>query len=245
MGSGASKLQPKRQGVRVHIRAALAMKKKGAAAALERALPEFELSTPMLVMPFAAFKKQGRICKSTKPWRDAALADGSLLVYAEVTGGTGLVTDGVLDGTLIIRLKGKVVIFLSHTWWDRAFKDETNDPNDPYDKGAPDYQTGESKDLKWRVICAVVETLVEEQGLNAEDVLLWCDWQSIYQDDETEKIRGVMSLLKYATLCEYMLVPTAEAALFGSAAQYPECIPGYGARGCARASAPSAHRRVI
>ena len=25
-------------------------------------------------------------------------------------------------------------------WWDRAFVDVTNDKNDPYDKGAPDYQ---------------------------------------------------------------------------------------------------------
>ena len=57
------------------------------------------------------------------------------------------------------------------------FVDETNDENDEYDKGAPDYQTGEKKDLKWRIICAGVETLIRDKGLCAEDVVLWSDWQ--------------------------------------------------------------------
>eukprot|EP00964_Phaeocystis_antarctica_P096460 scaffold62732_cov61-Phaeocystis_antarctica.AAC.2 len=81
---------------------------------------QFEQTTPMLVMPFGVFKAQGRIMKSTQVWRDGALAAGSLVVYE---GGSG-----------------KVVIFVSHTWWDRGFKDATNDPNDKYDKGAPDFQ---------------------------------------------------------------------------------------------------------
>ena len=81
---------------------------------------QFDLLTPMLVMPFSVFKAQGRIMKSTKVWRDQALAAGSLVVYEEGS--------------------GKVVIFISHTWWDRAFKDATNDPKNPYDKGAPDWQ---------------------------------------------------------------------------------------------------------
>ena len=59
--------------------------------------------------------------------------------------------------------------------------DATNDPNNPYDKGAPDYQGGERKDLKWRTIVAGVEALIADKGLRAEDVVLWCDWQSIYQ----------------------------------------------------------------
>ena len=107
--------------------------------------------------------------------------------------------------------------------WDRDFVDGTNDKNDKYDKGAPDYQTGDKKDLKWRIICAGVERLVQEKGLRAEDVLLWCDWQvgaparhmrpplpvpdvyphlpapcaqSIYQDDVEEKLKGVASLIK-------------------------------------------------
>ena len=48
----------------------------------------------------------------------------------------------------IVVAQGKVAIFISHTWWDRAFVDATNDPNNPYDKGAPDYQSGEKKDRK-------------------------------------------------------------------------------------------------
>ena len=65
----------------------------------------------------------------------------------------------------------------ARTGWDREFVDATNDKNDQYDRGAPDYQSGDKKDLKWRIICAGVERLVQEKGLRAEDVLLWCDWQ--------------------------------------------------------------------
>ena len=196
---------------------------------------QFELLTPMLVMPFSVFKAQGRIMKSTKVWRDQALAAGSLVVYEEGS--------------------SKVVIFISHTWWDRAFKDETNDPNNPYDKGAPDWQDDypeeqrevkdmvglecvkkmftyqRPKDLKWRVICAGVQRLIEQEGLTEEDVSLWVDWQSIYQDDEAEKLKGVVSLIRYATLCQYMLVPTEEAQLVGDENEYPSDIPAYGSRG--------------
>ena len=77
--------------------------------------PAFELSTPMLTMPFPILKDQGRIFKSTKEWRTEALQKGWLVVHAKVEGGTGKVVDGVLDGTLVITSEGKVVIFLSHT----------------------------------------------------------------------------------------------------------------------------------
>ena len=76
---------------------------------------DFEYSTPLLMMPFKQFKKQGRIYKSTKIWRDKALGEGLLVEY--------------------VKASGKIVIFISHTWWDREFKDETNHPDDPYDKG--------------------------------------------------------------------------------------------------------------
>ena len=29
---------------------------------------------------------------------------------------------------------------MRHRWWDRTYTDETNDPNDMYDRGAPDYK---------------------------------------------------------------------------------------------------------
>ena len=171
----------------------------------------FELTTPMLVMPFGVFKAQGRIMKSTKAWRDEALAAGSLVVHEEGS--------------------GQIVIFISHTWWDRSFTDATNDPNNPYDKGAPDWQTGENKNLKWRVICAGVQRLLEQEGLKEEEVSLWVDWQSIYQDDEAEKLKGVASLIRYATLCQYMLVPTEEAELKFNAKYNTDGIPAYGSRG--------------
>ena len=149
--------------------------------------PNFELSTPMLVSPFLAFEEQGRICKSVKPWRDAALADGRLIEYVR---------------TADENPKKKLwIIFISHTWWHRDFKDETNDKNDKYDQGAPDWQSGAKKDLKWRLICQGVRNLVaKEKGrgveLKLEEVALWIDWQSIYQDDKAEKLKGVMSLIK-------------------------------------------------
>lgn len=165
----------------------------------------------MLVMPFGAFQAQGRIMKSTKAWRDEMLAAGSLVEHEEGS--------------------GQIVIFISHTWWDRSFRDATNDPNNPYDKGAPDWQTGEDKNLKWRVICVGVQRLLEQEGLKEEEVSLWVDWQSIYQDDEAEKLKGVVSLIRYATLCQYMLVPTEEAALGWAGVRYPDRIPAYGDRG--------------
>ena len=62
---------------------------------LEHKKPEFESTTPMLVMPFEQFKAQGRICKSTKAWRDEAFEKEWLVKYDESS--------------------GKVVIFVSHT----------------------------------------------------------------------------------------------------------------------------------
>ena len=87
------------------------------------------------------------------------------------------------------------------------------------------------KNLKWSIICAGVQRLLEQEGLKEEEVSLWVDWQSIYQDDEAEKLKGVVSLIRYATLCQYMLVPTEEAELVGFPAEYPEDIPAYGRRG--------------
>ena len=71
----------------------------------------------MLVMPFVVFKEQKRIFKSVEPWRVKALAEGRLVEYVKVVGGTGKIkADGTLDGTVVICLEGKVVVFLSHTW---------------------------------------------------------------------------------------------------------------------------------
>ena len=121
-------------------------------------MPELEYSTPMLVMPYRQFKAQGRIMKSVKKWRDEALEQEWLVEFKVGS--------------------GKVAIFISHTWWHRDFKDETNDPDDVYDCGCPDWQSGKKKDLKWRVICAGVERLIKQKRLKAENVMIWCDWQS-------------------------------------------------------------------
>ena len=54
------------------------------------------------------------------------------------------------------------------------------------------------------------------------------------QDDKEEKLKGVNSLIKYATLSDYMLVPTDLEKLEGFATMYPASIPGYGERAWCR-----------
>ena len=77
--------------------------------------PDFELSTPMLVMPFSVFKQQGRIFKSIKAWREEALATGKLIKFAWVEGGSGkLDVNGKMIGRLVV-MEGKIAIFISHT----------------------------------------------------------------------------------------------------------------------------------
>ena len=145
-------------------------------------LPTFPNETEMLVMPFTAFVSQQRICKSIKVWREKALKEGALVDFGGTTG---------YDHC----------IFISHTWWDRLFTDSTSDPTDQYDKGAPDKQSGPDKDLKYKLICKGVENLIKQQGLDEDEVALWIDWQSIYQDDKAEKLKGVMSLIKVCMQC--------------------------------------------
>ena len=163
-------------------------------------------------------------------------------------------------------------------WWDREYTDETNDPTDLYDKGAPDYKADypdevrrvmgcqgkptrgmgtyqKPKDLKWRIVCAGVQRLIEQQGLDEAEVMLWFDWQSsalhgsskppkrndasplltflpapaaVYQDDKVKKLEGVKSLIQWATMCQYMLVPTEGEEI---RADFPQRLPGYGRRG--------------
>ena len=60
---------------------------------------------------------------------------------------------------------GKVAIFISHMWWDREYKDGSNNPSDVHDQGAPDYQSGEKRDLKWRVVCAGARTRSARIGI--------------------------------------------------------------------------------
>ena len=54
---------------------------------------------------------------------------------------------------------------------------------------------------------------------------------SIHQDDKAVKLKGVASLIRYATLCQYMLVPTEEEKLSTMARTYLDSIPTYGTRG--------------
>ena len=43
-----------------------------------------------------------------------------------------------------------------------------------------------------------------------------------------KKLEGVKSLIQWATMCKYMLIPTEEEEV---GTNYPERLPGYGRRG--------------
>ena len=40
------------------------------------------------------------------------------------------------------------------------------------------FSAQKTKDLKWRIVCAGVQRLIEKEGLDEADVMLWFDWQS-------------------------------------------------------------------
>ena len=126
-----------------------------------------------------------------------------------------------------------------------------------YGNGKPTGEMGtyqKPKDLKWHIVCAGVQRLIEQQGLDEADVMLWFDWQSsalhgssnpnrdeanlpltflpapaaVYQDDKVKKLEGVKSLIQWATMCQYMLIPTEEEEI---EVDFPDQLPGYGRRG--------------
>ena len=103
-------------------------------------------------MPLAVFKGQGKICKSERKWREQALAQGWLVEYSS----------------------DLVCIFISHRWWHHP----PNRPANAYDWGGPDYVEGNKANLKWKIICRGVDTLVEQHALDANKVALWIDWQA-------------------------------------------------------------------
>ena len=117
--------------------------------------------------------------KSLKPWREEVRAEGRMVQFDPKT---------------------HKVIFISHTWWDRKFVDESNDPEDKYDRGAPDYMAdyGEverevvnwdgrmvkqmynrEKGLKHKIICLGVDNLIKQEELDEDNVMIWVDWQSV------------------------------------------------------------------
>ena len=51
---------------------------------------------------------------------------------------------------------------------------------------------------------------------------------AVYQDDKVKKLEGVKSLIQWATMCQYMLVPTEGEEI---RADFPQRLPGYGRRG--------------
>ena len=163
--------------------------------------PPLESSTPMLVIPYNVWLTLKRIPKNVKAWRNTALSKGWLVMYES----------------------SMIVVFISHTWWDREFTDETNDPTNQYDKGSPDFQTGLNKDLKYRSICRGLEDLIAECDFDPSRVHVLIDWTCIYQDDREMKMKGGRSLINWMGKCSALYVPLQEC---GAAFRFFEQVRG-------------------
>jgi len=155
----------------------------------------------MLVIPYNVWLTLKRIPKNVKAWRNTALSKGWLVMYES----------------------SMIVVFISHTWWDREFTDETNDPTNQYDKGSPDFQTGLNKDLKYRSICRGLEDLIAECDFDPSRVHVLIDWACIYQDDMEMKMEGVRSLLGWIGKSSALYVPLQEC---GAAFRFYEQVRG-------------------
>merc|ERR1712224_1098168 len=127
--------------------------------------------------------------------------------------------------------KSHVCVFISHHWWVRG------------EKGAsvPDFSKGERAHLKYKVVLKAVAALIEKEELDPSQVMVWMDWYSIDQVDETQKKKGVASMLFYTTQAKYMLIPLATENTLkdpsdpdSECAYYPEDITEYGERGWCR-----------
>ena len=66
------------------------------------------------------------------------------------------------------------------------------------------------------------------QRIEAAKIKTKNEWVKKPEAEKAKKLDGVKSLIKWATMCQYMLVPTEEENI---TVRYPEQLPGYGPRG--------------
>ena len=91
---------------------------------------------------------------------------------------------------------GHIVVFISHKWWRT---------------GHPDYTEGDNAHGKFRTVVSGVEKLIlKNTSFDRSRFVLWMDWFSISQTDPAAKLDGIASLIKYVTLCKYMLIVVEE-----------------------------------
>ena len=89
------------------------------------AAPAFEMHTPMLVMPYPAFRAQGRIAKNVASFRKQAKADGHLVEFATSGPRASPHPHPYPHPSPLLRPPptGRVAVFISHEWWDREYDD--------------------------------------------------------------------------------------------------------------------------
>ena len=58
-----------------------------------------------------------------------------------------------------------------------------------------------------------------------------CAHRAVYQDEKAKKLDGVKSLIKWATMCQYMLIPTEEKMI---KTKYPDELGAEGPNGLPR-----------
>ena len=178
-------------------------------------LPTFPCLYPMKVIRWTSFKELGALPRS-----DDAETRGLLEDFEGF--------DSTKDGRLSC-------VFVSHSWWERETPKTAK----------PDYTSGDKANLKFRVICAGVQQMIEREALEPTHLALWVDYYSIDQIDEGKKQAGVSSMVHYTSQASFMLIPVPTENVvtddFGPdsdpaecVAYYPEDVGGYGSRGWCR-----------
>jgi len=112
------------------------------------------------------------------------------------------------------------VVFVSHRWWDP-------------ENGLPDTADGE----KYDIVCRAIHEMIENEGIDATSIVIWCDYASIEQDDKSLQEKGIQSLVSYAARSDLVLTPVqSEAAAIEAftAAEHPADLVNYGERAWCR-----------
>mmetsp|Transcript_26997 Transcript_26997/g.72591 ORF Transcript_26997/g.72591 Transcript_26997/m.72591 type:complete len:526 (-) Transcript_26997:546-2123(-) len=112
------------------------------------------------------------------------------------------------------------VIFISHRWWDPQ-------------NGLPDNAAGEKYDTLCRGICEIIEG----EGWDESNIVIWCDFACIDQDDHELQKCGIESLVSYAARSDAVITPVQDeekAIESFTIAEHPADLVNYGERAWCR-----------
>lgn len=113
------------------------------------------------------------------------------------------------------------VVFISHRWWSQD---------------GPDDEAG----TKYASLCRGLQRLAFKHRLCSADVVIWCDWACIDQDDLAKQRLGIASLITYVASSAFFLIPVGPDVASVSAfqtASHPMMLHNYGERAWCRLEA--------